>query len=87
MSFTVKDRNELHEQLQRLLAGHPLDLVYSVASDAVAISISLMSETLEEADKVIEDGVADFKRTIRLNWEATRESRANMLRDTPETLQ
>jgi len=70
--------NDLHRQLQMLLAGHPIDLVIPAVIDSLAAAIGIAAGSIDDADKVAEAAANDIKAAMRRNWPVIAEARTRM---------
>ena len=69
-------RHALHAQIQMLLEGVPLASALAAVVDSLVCAAGLVSDSLEDADKTLDDLCADMKREIRTNWQYLQAVRA-----------
>lgn len=66
----------LFQQIQMLCAGEEADVVLSALQDALSAVVGFMATNDHDASELIEETVQQLRASVELNWDATREMRA-----------
>lgn len=73
---TEAERWQNYMLVQTAIAGLRTDAALVACIDATSGVLGFASTSVEEADRLVEAIVGDLKKSIRDNWEYTREARA-----------
>ena len=66
----------LFKQIQMLCSGEEADVVLTALQDSLSAVVGFMAVNNRDADGLIEETVQQLRASVELNWDATREMRA-----------
>lgn len=72
-------RQQIHRDIQMVLAGHPCDVALAAMIDSLAAMIGVVAVDRQDAEWMIGCLEHDIRRAVDRNWEACREVHAQMI--------
>lgn len=72
-------REQIHRDIQMVLAGHPCGVALAAMFDSLAAVIGVVAIDRQDAERMIGCLEDDIRRAVDRNWEACRKVHAQMM--------